>query len=59
MNPGIEYDNLVKQLLPPHKRQRVRLWLLWAFVLPLREMFEAFLLLYIILMASLLQMVTC
>ena len=42
MNPGIEYDNLVKQLLPPHKRQRVRLWLLWAFVLPLREMFEAF-----------------
>lgn len=42
MNPGIEYDNLVKQLLPPHKRQRVRLWLLRAFVLPLREMFEAF-----------------
>ena len=42
MNPGIEYDNLVKQLLPPHKRQRVRLWLMRTFVMPLRGLFEAF-----------------
>lgn len=42
MNPDIEYDNLVKQLLPPHKRQRTRLWLMRMFVLPLRGLFEAF-----------------
>ena len=42
MNPNIEYDNLVKQLLPPHKRQRVRLWLMRTFVMPLRGLFEAF-----------------
>lgn len=42
MNPNIEYDNLVKQLLPPHKRQRVRLWLMRTFVMPLRVLFEAF-----------------
>ncbi len=42
MNPNIEYDNLVKQLLPPHKRQRVRLWLMKTFVMPLRGLFESF-----------------
>ena len=42
MNPNIEYDNLVKQLLPPHKRQRMRLWLMKKFVMPLRVLFETF-----------------
>lgn len=38
----IEFCNLVRQLLPDHKRQRVRLRILWAFVKPLTELFTAF-----------------
>ena len=38
----INFDNLVRQLLPPHKRQPVRLMLLRAFAHPLADLFADF-----------------
>lgn len=42
MNPVIRIPHLVRQLLPPHKRQPVRLALLRAFLSPVEELFQAF-----------------
>lgn len=42
MNAKINYNNLVRQLLPAHKRQLGRLRLLRAMVAPLRELFLSF-----------------
>ena len=42
MNPKINCKNLVRQLLPPHKRQSVRLTLLQSFVFPLQSLFDSF-----------------
>lgn len=42
MNPSINFANLVRQLLPNHKRQPVRLFLLRAFVSPLIVLFLSF-----------------
>lgn len=42
MNIEINYQNLVRQLLPPHKRQPARLRLLQGFVTPLQTLFEEF-----------------
>lgn len=39
----INYSNFVRQLLPPHKRQAVRLALLTAFLYPLQLLFNLFL----------------
>lgn len=39
----IDFGNLVRQLLPHHKRQPVRLSILGAFVEPLAKLFAAFL----------------
>lgn len=41
-NYKIDFSNLVRQLLPNHKRQPVRLRLLRAFVKPLAELFASF-----------------
>ncbi len=38
----INFNNLVRQLLPPHKRQPVRLMLLRAFAHPLADLFVGF-----------------
>lgn len=38
----INYPNLVRQLLPPHKRQPVRIKLLTGFVAPVQKLFEDF-----------------
>lgn len=42
MNLRMNCKNLVRQLLPPHKRQPVRLSLLAGFVAVLQKLFEAF-----------------
>lgn len=42
MNIMIDHKNLVRQLLPPHKRQPVRLQLLQGFITPLQTLFEGF-----------------
>lgn len=42
MNVNVLFANLVRQLLPPHKRQPQRLVMLQAFVLPLTRLFAAF-----------------
>lgn len=42
INYKIDFSNLVRQLLPNHKRQPVRLRLLRAFVKPLAELFASF-----------------
>lgn len=39
---NILFNNLVRQLLPPHKRQPVRLSLLRAFIAPLSQLFASF-----------------
>lgn len=39
---NIQFTNLVRQLLPPHKRQPARLSLLRAFVAPLSQLFASF-----------------
>lgn len=41
-NYKIDFRNMVRQLLPNHKRQPVRLRLLRAFVKPLAELFASF-----------------
>lgn len=38
----ILFTNLVKQLLPPHRRQKTRLSLLTSFVAPLQKLFTEF-----------------
>lgn len=42
MNPTVNILNLVRQLLPPHKRQPVRLALLKSFLNPLETLFKDF-----------------
>ncbi len=42
MNIRINFKNLTRQLLPPHKRQPVRLALLGAFLYPLQILFNLF-----------------
>lgn len=42
MNPVINYDNLVRQLTPPHKRQPTRLELLRTFITRLKELHAEF-----------------
>ncbi|MCR9011950.1 MULTISPECIES: hypothetical protein [Porphyromonadaceae] len=42
MTPNINIYNLVRQLLPPHKRQIVRLTLLRSFLNPLKYLFDDF-----------------
>ncbi len=42
MNIGVNFTNLVRQLLPPHKRQPVRAGLLGAFAVPLQTVFDGF-----------------
>lgn len=42
MNPVINILNLARQLLPPHKRQPVRLALLQSFLNPLETLFKEF-----------------
>lgn len=41
-NYNIGFENFVRQLVPHHKRQPVRLRILRAFVKPLSELFESF-----------------
>lgn len=38
----INYPNLIRQLLPPHKRQPVRIKLLTGFLAPIQKLFEDF-----------------
>ena len=42
MNPHIDIDNLVRQLVPPHKRKPTRLWFLRLFNGRLKELFADF-----------------
>lgn len=42
MNPKLNIDNLVRQLLPPHKRQPVRLLILRVFAGRLKTLFGEF-----------------
>lgn len=42
MNPKLGFPNLVRQLLPNHKRQPVRLWLLRALAAPLGQLYGQF-----------------
>lgn len=42
MNPNIEIDNLVRQLMPPHKRKPCRLWFLRILTGRLNELFTDF-----------------
>lgn len=42
MNTKVNFSNLVRQLLPTHKRQPVRLWWLRSLVAPLQALFDAF-----------------
>lgn len=42
MNPKINIDNLVRQTLPPHKRQPVRLVILRAMLSRIKELFAGF-----------------
>lgn len=42
MNAKINYQNLIRQLLPPHKRQKTRIGLLHCFIAPLQQLFSDF-----------------
>lgn len=42
MNAKINYENLIRQLLPLHKRQKVRMQLLRHFISPLQTLFGDF-----------------
>ncbi len=42
MNPKINFPNLVRQLLPSHRRQPVRLWWLRVLVGPLQTLWGEF-----------------
>lgn len=42
MNSKINYQNLICQLLPPHKRQKTRIRLLQDFISPLQKLFSDF-----------------
>lgn len=42
MNIRTDHRNLVRQLLPPHKRQATRLKLLQGFITPLQTLFDDF-----------------
>lgn len=42
MNPKINYKNLIRQLLPPHKRQPLRLTFLQGLITPLQTLFDSF-----------------
>lgn len=42
MNSNINYQNLIRQLLPPHKRQNTRIRLLQGFITPLQKLFNDF-----------------
>ena len=42
MNPKININNLIRQLVPPHRRQPVRLSLLCGLLFPLRQRWEWF-----------------
>ena len=42
MNSKINYQNLIRQLLPPHKRQKTRIRLLKGFISPLQKLFSDF-----------------
>lgn len=42
MNAKINYSNFIRQLLPPHKRQKTRIRLLDGFISPLRQLFSDF-----------------
>lgn len=42
MNPNITISNLIRQLLPPHKRKNIRLALLQGFGKPLENLWESF-----------------
>lgn len=42
MNPKINYNNLIRQLLPPHKRQTCRLTFLQGLITPLQTLFNNF-----------------
>ena len=42
MNPKININNLVRQLVPPHRRQPVRLDFLRGLLYPLRQLWEWF-----------------
>lgn len=42
MNPNINIPNLIRQLLPPHKRKNNRLGLLRGFIKPLEKLWNSF-----------------
>lgn len=42
MSVNVDFSNLARQLLPPHKRQPQRLGVLQSFVLPLKRLFVTF-----------------
>ena len=42
MNPKINYSNLIRQLLPPHKRQASRITFLKGLTAPLESLFGSF-----------------
>ena len=42
MNPKINIKNLIRQLVPPHRRQPVRLWILGVFLGPLEFLYNRF-----------------
>lgn len=42
MNPKINYSNLIRQLLPPHKRQASRIAFLKGLTAPLESLFDSF-----------------
>lgn len=42
MNPKVNYRNLLRQLLPPHKRQPFRLAFLQGLIVPLQSLFDNF-----------------
>lgn len=42
MNLKVNYQNFIRQMLPPHKRQPIRIKLLGGFILPLQKLFDGF-----------------
>jgi len=42
MNPKMNYKNLIRQLLPPHKRQPNRMAFLRGLIAPLQSLFDSF-----------------
>lgn len=42
MNTKVKFSNLVRQLVPTHKRQPVRLWWLRGLTAPLQALFDTF-----------------